>query len=132
MALLLSGDLERAGEARLREWWGRRWEVSAPPAVLAWHANHHGSRTSTQRETLELLRPRLVLLSLGWLNGFQFPHPETLARLRWAGASAPRTDLNGAIEVRFGWGPWREGGGGGGGGAQGMSASWAGSPEGPH
>ena len=103
--ILLSGDLEAQGEARLRRVWRLRAEramgaqrgaPSTPPVTL-WQANHHGSRTSTHPETLKQIAPRAVILSLGERNRFGFPHPEVIKRLSDRSISQWRLDLEGHI-----------------------------------
>ena len=94
--LLLSGDLERAGERRLIERW-------AGGRAYVWQADHHGSDTSSGAAALDLLKPRLSLISLGAHNRYSFPHPEVIARLSARGASWLRTDLEGHLTAS--WSP---------------------------
>ena len=91
--ILLSGDLERAGEARLRDVWRRGGYDQQPLSI--WQADHHGSATSTLPETLRLLDPKLVVLSLDGTHRFGFPHPQTLSRLAQRGTPWLRLDLHG-------------------------------------
>jgi competence protein ComEC len=107
--VLLSGDLEAKGEARLRREWRlrakramsiQRGGPSLSPITL-WQANHHGSRTSTHPETLEQIAPRAVILSLGERNRFGFPHPEVIKRLADRAISRWRLDIEGHIVARL-------------------------------
>ena len=91
--ILLSGDLERAGEARLRDAWRREGYDRHPLSI--WQADHHGSATSTLPETLRLLDPQLVVFSLDGTHRFGFPHPQTLSRLAQRSIPWVRLDIHG-------------------------------------
>jgi competence protein ComEC len=86
--LLLTGDLETEGEARLPPW---------PAAVVK--VPHHGSRTSSSAAFVAATRPRLALVSVGARNRFGHPDPHALGRYRKAGALVLRTDQDGAVTV---------------------------------
>lgn len=59
---------------------------------------HHGSAGSTCRELLDVLRPELAVISVGY-NSYGHPAPEVLDRLSAAGAEVYRTDLSGTVTV---------------------------------
>ena len=63
---------------------------------------HHGSHTSSSPRFLDAVAPRLAVISDGYLNRFGFPHPDVLRRYAARGCAVARTDVDGAIEVRFG------------------------------
>jgi competence protein ComEC len=90
-ALLFPGDLERAGEAAALAG-GRSLAADAVKVP------HHGSRTSSSPAFVEAVRPRWAAVSVGAGNRHGFPHQETLARWRAAGATILRTD-DGAIRL---------------------------------
>lgn len=92
LRVLLTGDIEAAGEAALLSG-GRnlRSEILKVP--------HHGSDTSSSRLFLAAVRPRLAIISAGRGNRFGFPGAAALERLTAAGARVLRTDLHGAITV---------------------------------
>ncbi|EKP94947.1 ComEC/Rec2 family competence protein [Thermaerobacter subterraneus] len=92
--LLLTGDLERAGEEELL-----RRGVDLRAEVLK--VSHHGSRGATTAAFLAAVRPRLAVVSAG-PNPYGLPHVETLARLQRAGIPVLRTDRLGAVSVRAG------------------------------
>ncbi len=97
--VLLSGDLEAAGELRLRTMWRSLGLRGAELSV--WHINHHGSGTSTAMETVQTLRPRLGVLSLDGAHRFAFPHPRTVATLEARGVRRVRLDLAGDYTFLF-------------------------------
>ena len=92
---LLSGDLEKNGEERLRSVWMNSSLHKSP--LTFWHVNHHGSSTSTSAETVELLDPKVAILSLDGEHRFGFPHPLTIRTLRERGVQVKRLDIEGDI-----------------------------------
>ncbi|MBI2116528.1 MAG: DNA internalization-related competence protein ComEC/Rec2 [candidate division NC10 bacterium] len=93
-AALLTGDIEREGEAALlREGGAIRAQVLKVP--------HHGSRTSSAAAFLAAVRPEVALVSVGYRNRFNHPHPEVVERYRAQGVRLLRTDLNGALSVEM-------------------------------
>lgn len=94
---LFTGDLEKDGEHRLVEDY-----PNLKADVLK--AGHHGSKTSTSEEFLELIHPRLALISVGEHNLYGHPSPEVIDRLQTSKVKVLRTDQNGAIRFRYGEG----------------------------
>ena len=106
--VLFTGDVEDRAERALLD-------LVGPVEVLK--VAHHGSRTSSAPELLELLSPRLSVISCGRWSRFGHPHPATLGHLRES--RILRTDL-GSVQVDLealryrqlipgrGWGPWRD------------------------
>ncbi|WP_230623430.1 DNA internalization-related competence protein ComEC/Rec2 [Chromobacterium subtsugae] len=105
-ALLISGDAPRQVEDALAAQPGIRLASS----VLI--AGHHGSRTSSGEAWLAAARPRLAVVSAGFLNRYRHPHPQVLQRFEQYGATVLRTDLDGAVTLDFGrelrWGCLRQ------------------------
>jgi competence protein ComEC len=93
--VLLTGDLEAVGEARLVEREAPRLRADVLKVA------HHGSRTSTRPAFLGAVAPRLALISAGPDNPYGHPAPEVLERLAAARARVLRTDLSGRVELRF-------------------------------
>jgi len=93
-AALLTGDVEREGELAL---------VRRPVALRAQvlKVPHHGSRTSSSWALLAAVRPEVALVSAGYRNRFNHPHPEVVDRYRALGVRLFRTDLQGAIGVEM-------------------------------
>ena len=92
VSILFAGDLESAGEAALLPSLG-------PVSLLK--APHHGSKTSSEEEWVERLRPLIVTISCGERNRFGHPDPAVLGRYRRMGALVLRTDVEGAIRITF-------------------------------
>ena len=89
-AVLLTGDIERAGERALLAS-GLKSDVLLVP--------HHGSRTSSTPEFIAAVAPRWAIVATGYRNRFGHPHPDVLDRYRGIGTEIVRTDLHGAVSV---------------------------------
>jgi competence protein ComEC len=92
--LLLTGDISDRIEPRVAIAVGR-----GPPLVLL--VPHHGSKTSSSAAFIAALRPRLAIVSAGWLNRFGHPAPTVVARYAAAGVPLLNTATSGAIRIRF-------------------------------
>lgn len=95
-SLLFPGDLPEAGERRVLQ--------SAGPALRSdvLLAGHHGSKTSCSRPFLEMVRPRICVISSGRGNSAGFPHRSTLERLKDIGCRVIRIDQSGAVTISLG------------------------------
>ena len=58
---------------------------------------HHGSRSSTTQELLDLVKPEYSVIQCGIDNSYKHPHQVTLDRLLAAGSAVYRTDIQGNI-----------------------------------
>ncbi|MEJ2246240.1 MAG: ComEC/Rec2 family competence protein [Acidobacteriota bacterium] len=87
---LLTGDLEKSGEAEL---------LSHPGDLrsLLLKVAHHGSRTGTSSAFLDVIQPRWAVLSVGRNNPFGHPSPEVEQRLARHGTSTYQTQYDGAL-----------------------------------
>ncbi|WP_051279202.1 DNA internalization-related competence protein ComEC/Rec2 [Chitinilyticum aquatile] len=72
------------------------------PRVDVLLAAHHGSKSSSGADWIAALAPRHVVFSVGYLNRFRHPHPDTQARFAEAGSRAWLTARDGAILIRSG------------------------------
>ncbi|MBR6255904.1 MAG: DNA internalization-related competence protein ComEC/Rec2 [Lachnospiraceae bacterium] len=61
---------------------------------------HHGSHTSSSQEFLDLISPRIVLVSCGADNPYGHPHKEVMERTAGMGCAVYRTDHDGCITIR--------------------------------
>ena len=69
--------------------------VKIPCDILK--VGHHGSKTSTCKEFIEFLKPKVGIISCGKNNKFGHPHIEVLSVLRKYHVKIRRTDLEGTI-----------------------------------
>ena len=91
--MLLTGDLEGRGEEQLVE-------SGALESCPILKAGHHGSKNSGSEEFLQIVKPRLTLISAGIENRYGHPHEETLERLQEIGSEVLFTQECGAITLR--------------------------------
>ncbi len=87
---LFLGDIEKDGEAEVR-----RLGTLLDTEILK--VSHHGSKTSSTDKFLELATPAYAVISVAAVNKFGHPHQEVIDRLRTAGATILRTDVERAI-----------------------------------
>jgi competence protein ComEC len=92
-SFLLCGDIERRIEAELDA-----EGLVGKTDVLK--VAHHGSKTSSSEEFLDLARPTISVLSAGFENSYGHPHAEVLRRFEERRECLLRTDLDGLITVR--------------------------------
>ena len=96
--LLLTGDLEKEGEARfVKKAAGRYAGTQMENVRLILKAGHHGSGNATSQELLDLLHPEAVVISCGRNNRYGHPAQVVLQRIRQSGAACYRTDMDGAV-----------------------------------
>lgn len=93
--LLLTGDIEKASEARLLQ----LHPDKLPADLLV--APHHGSRSSSSPAFVAAVNPRYVAFTAGYRNRFHHPHPEVVLRYIKQGSQHLRSDRDGAITVEL-------------------------------
>lgn len=93
---LLSGDIETRAERALL---ANREEQPGDVDLLL--VPHHGSKSSSTQAFLDALRPRLAVLSAGYLNRFGHPHQQVIERYRVHGIPVLNTATSGWIVVNF-------------------------------
>ena len=95
-SFLFPGDIEREGEKILisNAGHGVKSDIILSP--------HHGSRSSSTKEFLNMVRPGICVISSGEGNFFGFPHEQTLRRLRDIGCRVIRIDRTGAVKISVG------------------------------
>lgn len=90
---LFTGDLEEEGEREIVNEYSK-----LPVDVLK--AGHHGSRTSSSKQFIELIKPKYALISCGINNRYKHPNKETLEIFEKNNVEVFRTDLHGQIVLR--------------------------------
>lgn len=94
-SILLTGDIERLAEKMLVATHGNRLGTD----IL--QVPHQGSKTSSTPAFLDAVKPKLALVSTGYLN--RFDHPHKIISQRYATRQIPMLDTayRGAITVNF-------------------------------
>lgn len=98
---LFTGDLEGEGERlvtkRLSD---MRGTGRLAGRITLLKVAHHGSKNSTEESFLEMVNPRIALISAGRDNSYGHPHKETLERLADRECRIYQTPESGAVTVR--------------------------------
>lgn len=97
LSLLLAGDVEGRGEELALEELKRQGITRVDVLKCA----HHGSKYATSPEFLEWLDGEVTVISCGRKNRYGHPAAETLDRLEADGFTVFRTDLGGAIRLKW-------------------------------
>jgi competence protein ComEC len=94
VSFLFTGDIMHAAETDLLSRTGGR---GLPSTVLL--VPHHGSRSSSSVAFIKAVQPAEAVISAGWQNRFNFPHPTVLERLRNIGSRIWCVADQGAVEI---------------------------------
>jgi hypothetical protein len=88
-----TGDMEEVGElALIRSGLLRQSHVLKIP--------HHGSKTSSTENFLDIIKPKYSVISAGARNRYGHPHAVVLERLNTISTTIYRTDTDGDIHFR--------------------------------
>ncbi|MEK3720688.1 ComEC/Rec2 family competence protein [Paenibacillus sp. FSL H8-0034] len=91
-SLLLTGDAEAASEKDMI-----KSGVDLSSTVLG--VGHHGSKSSTSLTFLNKVKPQYAIIQSGKDNNYGHPDKTILSRLKKAGVSVYRNDLQGTVSV---------------------------------
>ncbi|MFD2618248.1 DNA internalization-related competence protein ComEC/Rec2 [Terrilactibacillus laevilacticus] len=91
---LFTGDLEEEGENQLTKNYPRL-------SIDVLKVGHHGSRSSTSEQFLNVIKPKYAMISVGKNNRYGHPNQEVLQRLSSLHVKIMRTDQLGAIRWSF-------------------------------
>ncbi|MBS4033596.1 MAG: DNA internalization-related competence protein ComEC/Rec2 [Ignavibacterium sp.] len=91
VSILFTGDVERKAEIYYADRYGQFLDVDVLKVA------HHGSKTSSIPEFLEIATPEISLVSAGIKNKFKHPSEEIIERLEYFGSDIYRTDQSGAL-----------------------------------
>jgi competence protein ComEC len=92
ISYLFTGDAERGAEESTIAMSGGKLKST----VLK--AGHHGSKTSSSHPFLELVKPQYAVVSVGRVNSFGHPSPQTLEKFAYYKTKVFRTDQDGTID----------------------------------
>ena len=95
-SMLFTGDIEEKAERKILEMYKNK-EEKLKSNILK--VAHHGSKSSTMQEFLEIVKPSLALIGVGENNNFGHPNDMVLNRLEQSGCKTYRTDMLGEITI---------------------------------
>lgn len=90
-SILLPGDLEAQGEKILIREYGNALKTNL---IVA---GHHGSKTSSSLDWVNITMPHFAIMATGYLNRYHFPHPMIVGRYQAIGAQTASTSDCGMI-----------------------------------
>lgn len=91
--MLFTGDIEKDAENDLVKEYGKQLKVDILKVA------HHGSKTSSTSEFLQLAMPEIAIIGVGKRNTFGHPNEGVMQRIKEINAQIYRTDLNGEITI---------------------------------
>jgi len=94
-SVLLTGDIEADAELALL----RDEDLNLKADVMT--VPHHGSKTSSTVDFIAAVNPKVTVFTVGYLNRFNHPRPDILARYHDIHSQVYRSDYNGALEINF-------------------------------
>ena len=92
----LTGDVERQGEAQITERLASVMPKEFGNRQLIFMAPHHGSKTSSSIELVNMLKPDFAFAQNGYRNRYGHPHPTVTARYEGLGIPFYLTPETGA------------------------------------
>ena len=96
VSMLFTGDIEETAEEKLVELYGESNVLKSTILKVA----HHGSKTSTTQEFLELVSPKIALIGVGKNNLYGHPNVDVLSRLENLNTKIYRTDEMGELTIK--------------------------------
>jgi competence protein ComEC len=92
-SMLFTGDIEEKAESSLIKQYGKTNILQSNILKVA----HHGSKSSSTEEFLELVNPQIALIGVGKNNLYGHPNDNVIKRITDLGVAIYRTDKNGEI-----------------------------------
>jgi competence protein ComEC len=94
-SMLFTGDIEEEAEKVLVS----KYKNTNVLKSTVLKVGHHGSKTSSTQEFLELIKPKIALIGVGANNLYGHPNEEVIDRLESLSCKIYRTDKNGEISL---------------------------------
>lgn len=94
-SILFTGDIEKIAEEQIVNLYSRNNILKS--TILK--VSHHGSKTSSTQEFLELVQPKIALIGVGKNNLYGHPNDDVIERLKNINAKIYRTDNDGEIMI---------------------------------
>lgn len=94
--MLFTGDIEEEAEQKIIE-----MHSSSSIRAQVLKVGHHGSKSSSIKEFLELVNPKIALIGVGANNKYGHPNNEVIERLKVLNCDIYRTDEMGEISLKI-------------------------------
>ena len=95
-SMIFTGDIEEIAEKHILQEYRHNLGIFSSQILKV---AHHGSKTSSIKEFIDAVNPKIALIGVGENNKFGHPNEEVLTRLKTRGTKIYRTDQNGEILV---------------------------------
>lgn len=95
-SMLFTGDIEKIAEKQIIEEYKNNLQILNSTVLKV---AHHGSKTSSIQEFIEVVKPKISIIGVGENNKFGHPNDDVIARLQNIGSKIYRTDKMGEISI---------------------------------
>ena len=95
-SMLFTGDIEEASEKEILKLYSKNKDLLKANILKV---AHHGSKTSSTSEFINVVNPKIAVIGVGKNNKFGHPNENVLERLKQLGCKVFRTDLGGEISI---------------------------------
>ncbi len=95
-SMLFTGDIEEIAEKEILDTYSKKQKLLKTDILKV---GHHGSKTSSTTEFLNIVNPKVAIIGVGKNNKFGHPNDVILKRLNNLNCKIFRTDLNGEISI---------------------------------
>lgn len=95
-SMLFTGDIEEIAEKQIIELYFKNKNMLRANILKV---GHHGSKTSSTSEFINIVKPQIAVIGVGKNNKFGHPSDVILSRLNNLNCNIFRTDLNGEISI---------------------------------
>ena len=95
-SMLFTGDIEEIAEKEILNVYSQKEKLLKANILKV---GHHGSKTSSTKEFLNIIKPQIAIIGVGKNNNFGHPNENVLERLQKLNCKIFRTDINGEISI---------------------------------
>lgn len=95
-SMLFTGDIEEIAEKEILKLYYKNKNILKANILKV---GHHGSKTSSTSEFLDVINPKIAIIGVGEKNKFGHPNDVIIQRLSGLNCEIFRTDLNGEVSI---------------------------------
>ena len=96
-SMLFTGDIEEVAENEIIKEYKNNLKILNSNILKV---AHHGSKTSSNEEFINIVKPEFALIGVGEKNKFGHPDENVIKILQSYGTKIYRTDINGEISIK--------------------------------